>query len=145
MNVAGILKAKGLPAQTIDRGATVADAVRRMAGPPRIGALVVCDPDGPVQGLITERDVTRAVGTHGSRLLEVLVTDVMSRNVPVCAPEDGMAQLMAVMTRSRYRHLPVVAAGRLVGLVSIGDVVKHRLEEIEMQTGVLRDLYIVSR
>lgn len=145
MNVAGILRAKGRPAQTIDRGATVAAAVHRMAGPPRIGALVVCDPDGPVQGLITERDITRAVDRHGALLPEVLVADVMSRNVPVCSPQDGMAELMATMTRSRYRHLPVVDGAKLLGLVSIGDVVKHRLEEIELQTGVLRDLYIVRR
>jgi len=70
------------------------------------------------------------------------VTDVMSRNVPICSPQDSIARLMQQMTASRYRHVPVVAGGELAGLISIGDVVKARVADMELETGLLRDLYI---
>lgn len=144
MKVEEILKSKGRAVQTIVPDAPVADAVRRLSGPPQIGALVVC-PDieqRQVAGTITERDVIRGLARFGPRLLEMQVVDVMSQNIPVCSPEDSIAQLMRQMTSSRYRHLPVVEHGRLVGLVSIGDVVKARLADMELEAGMLRDLYI---
>jgi CBS domain-containing protein len=93
-------------------------------------------------GTLTERDIIRGLGKYGAKLLTMQVTNVMSRNVPVCSPEDSITRLMQQMTASRYRHLPVVDGGELVGLVSIGDVVKARIEEMELETGLLRDLYI---
>ncbi|MGH8349521.1 MAG: CBS domain-containing protein, partial [Pseudomonas sp.] len=81
-------------------------------------------------------------GKYGAKLLTMRVSDAMSRNVPVCAPQDSIARLMQQMTTSRYRHLPVVDQGKLAGLVSIGDVVKARIADMELETGLLRDLYI---
>lgn len=146
MKVEGILKSKGRSVETIEPWATVAEAVGRLTGPPRIGALVVCeDAERRVAGIIGERDLIPALSKHGARLLEMQVAVVMSRDVPVCSPDDSIAYLMLEMTRSRYRHMPVVDGGKLSGLISIGDVVKARLEEMELETGVLRDLYIARR
>ncbi|MDQ4092464.1 MAG: CBS domain-containing protein, partial [Actinomycetota bacterium] len=113
-------------------------------GPPQIGALVICGDEGqrPIAGTLTERDIIRNLGKYGAKLLTMRVSDVMSRNVPVCAPQDSIARLMQQMTASRYRHLPVIHRGELVGLVSIGDVVKARVSDMELETGLLRDLYI---
>lgn len=144
MKVDDILKAKGRSVQTIEPEAGVAEAVRRLNGPPPIGALIVCADDGlwRIMGAITERDIIRGLGKHGSRLLAMRVAHVMSRNIPSCSPQDSTARLMHQMTSSGCRHLPVVEHGRLAGLVSIGDVVKARLADIELETGVLRDLCI---
>lgn len=144
MKVEEILKSKGRSVETIEPAATIAEAVRRLNGPPRIGALVVLAEDWRrVAGMITERNIIRALGNHGAGLLGMQVRDVMSRNVPACSPQDSIARLAQEMTTSRYRHLPVVHRGELVGLVSIGDVVKARLTDMELETGLLRDLCIV--
>jgi CBS domain-containing protein len=146
MSVEQILQSKGRSVATVRASATVEEAVRRMAGPPRIGALVVCrDAERRLVGMLTERDVVAGLGTEGPSLLRRTVEEVMSRNVPTCSPGDSVTQLMAQMTRRRYRHVPVVVDGQLVGLVSIGDVVNHRLREMELETGVLRDLYHAAR
>ena len=144
MKVEEILKAKGRSVETIEPGTSLAEAVGRLNGPPQIGALVICGEEGqrPIAGTLTERDIIRALGKYGAKLLTMRVTDVMSRNVPVCAPQDSIARLMQQMTASRYRHLPVIHQGKLVGLVSIGDVVKARMADMELETGLLRDLYI---
>lgn len=146
MKVEGILKSKGRSVEIVQPWATVNEAVRRLVGPPQIGALVVCaDADRRVAGIIDERTIVRALGKYGPQLLDKQVSDVMLHNFPVCAPDDSVAYLMLEMTRSRNRHLPVVEHGKLAGLVSIGDVVKHRLAEMELETGVLRDLYNAIR
>ena len=144
MKVEEILKAKGRSVETIESRATIAEAIDRLNGPPQIGALVICGEEGqqPIAGTLTERDIIRALGKYSAKLLTMRVSDVMSRNVPVCAPQDSIARLMQQMTTSRYRHLPVVDRGKLVGLVSIGDVVKARISDMELETGLLRDLYI---
>jgi CBS domain-containing protein len=144
MKVEEILKSKGRSVETIEPDASMTEAIRRLNGPPQIGALVVLDDEGhrPIAGTLTERDIIRGLAKHGSRLLSMRVGDVMSRNVPVCGPQDSIARLMAQMTASRYRHLPVIDKGQLAGLVSIGDVVKARVAEMELETGLLRDLYI---
>lgn len=146
MKVEGILKSKGRSVEIVQPWLTVADAVRKLVGPPQIGALVVCaDAERRVAGIIDERNIVRALGKHGTQVLEMHVSDVMSHNVPVCSPDDSIAYLMMEMTRSRNRHLPVVEHGTLCGMVSIGDVVKHRLAEMELETGVLRDMYNAIR
>lgn len=144
MKVAEILKSKGRSVETIEPEATIADAVGRLHGPPQIGALVVCSDEGqqPIDGTLTERDIIRGLSKYGAQLLTMRVVDVMSRNVPVCGPQDSIARLMQQMTTSRYRHLPVIHQGKLAGLVSIGDVVKARIADMELETGLLRDLYI---
>ncbi|MGH8887970.1 MAG: CBS domain-containing protein [Egibacteraceae bacterium] len=144
MKVEVILKAKGHAVETTGPEATVGMAVRRFTTM-GIGALVVSADGHRVDGVISERDVVRGLNKHGAALLGMRVADVMSQSVPVCSPDDSIKQVMAQMTRTRNRHLPVVDGGTLCGLVSIGDVVKHRLEEMELETNVLRDHYIARR
>lgn len=145
MLVSDILKAKGNDVHTIVPGAMVVEAVHRLSGPPRIGALVVVATDGRVLGLLTERDVIRAMAERRSVVFDLQVADVMSRGGPTCVPSDTVTGVMAEMTRSRFRHLPVMSGGRLSGLVSIGDLVKYRLDELQMEADVLRDVYISGR
>jgi CBS domain-containing protein len=144
MKVEEILKGKGPSVETIEAEASIAEAIGRLNGPPRIGSLVVPDDmaERPFVGTLTERDIIRALGKYGAKLLTMKVSAVMSRNVPTCTPRDSIARLMQQMTASRYRHVPVVDRGELVGLISIGDVVKARVAEMELETGLLRDLYI---
>ncbi|MQA13394.1 MAG: CBS domain-containing protein [Pseudonocardiaceae bacterium] len=146
MKVEAILKSKGRSVETIEPWATVAEAVRRLAGPPQLGALVVCaDSERRVAGVISERYIVTALAKHGAQLPDLQVEDVMSKDFPVCSLQDSVVHVMQEMTRSRHRHLPVVEHGTLCGLVSIGDLVKNRLEEMEVERGVLRDLYAVRR
>lgn len=146
MKVADILKAKGRSVETIEPWANVAEAVRKLTGPPEIGVLVVCaDAERRIAGVLGERFLVRAIAKHGAQLPDMQVSDVMSRNFPTCSPQDSVTYLMQEMTRSRHRHMPVIEDGKLCGLVSIGDVVKNRLEEMELETNVLRDLYAVRR
>ncbi|MBW3556975.1 MAG: CBS domain-containing protein [Actinobacteria bacterium] len=144
MKVEVILAAKGHAVETIRPDANVAIAVHRLTSQ-GIGALVVSADGERLDGVLSERDVTRGLARHGSGLLEMKVSAVMSKAVPVCSPETTIKEAMAEMTRSRHRHLPVVQNGVLRGLLSIGDVVKHRLEEMELEASVLRDAYIVGR
>lgn len=146
MKVADILRRKGSKVQTVFSWTPVPEAVERMAGPPPLGALVVCDDGrGHVDGLITERDLIRGLRTAGAAVCEQPVSAFMSHKVPLCTPDDTLTHVMQVMTVSRYRHVPVVADGVLCGLVSIGDVVRHRLDEMQLETAVLRDMYVSSR
>lgn len=141
MRVDDILRAKGSEVETIRPDAKVLMAVHRMRMQ-NVGALVVCR-DGKVKGVLSERDIVRGLTHHGAELLEMSVVAVMSRPVPVCAPGDSLTTVMAKMTRTRNRHVPVVdSTGELCGIVSVGDVVKHRLEEMELETNVLRDHYL---
>jgi CBS domain-containing protein len=104
--------------------------------------MVVSEDGRSVSGMISERDVVRGLAERGARILEVPVAELMTRTVFSCGPKDTIKQVMAEMTRRRVRHLPVVADGVLVGIVSIGDVVKSRLDEVETETNVLREAYI---
>ncbi len=144
MNVESILKVKGSEVQTVSPDALAVFAVHKLttAG---IGALVVSADGVRLEGVISERDVVRGLSRHGARLLDLPVADVMTRRVPVCSPDDTLAHVMAEMTRTRHRHLPVIREGRLCGLVSIGDIVKHRLEDLELEASVLRDAYRAGR
>jgi CBS domain-containing protein len=141
MNVEGILRSKGATVVTIKPDATVGDLVHGLRED-RIGAMVVSEDGRSVLGIISERDVVRGLADRGSRVLEAPVAELMTRDVVLCTPRDTVKQVMAEMTRRRVRHLPVVADGVLCGIVSIGDVVKNRLEEIETETNVLREAYI---
>lgn len=141
MKIADILATKGTTVHTVLPWLTVAAVVRRLEEH-GIGALLVCDETGRVRGIASERDVVRALGRYGAALLDRPVSDVMTRNVRTCGPEETVARAMSQMTAGRYRHLPVLDGGRLVGMVSIGDLVKHRVREMELETGVLRDVVI---
>ena len=137
MNVNDILKAKGREVATIAPDATVADAVRLLHHR-GIGALVVSGDGNRLDGIVSERDIVHALAERGATVLDMRVSELMTRRVVTCAPNDTIAELMGEMTRRRIRHLPVVDRGRLAGLVSIGDVVKNRLEEMEFETTSLR-------
>jgi CBS domain-containing protein len=139
MKIADILDTKGRTVHTVLPWLTVAEVVDRL-GKLGIGAVLVYD-DG-IKGIVSERDIVRALRRHGAVLLTMPVSGVMTRYVETCDPDETVAHAMARMTAGRYRHLPVVVDGRLVGMVSIGDLVKHRVREMEIETGVLRDAVI---
>lgn len=137
MNVQTILRGKGRSVVTIHPGATIerAAAVLRLRG---IGALVVSDDGETVAGILSERDIVDALSRYGSDLLSVTVAEIMTCPVVACDPDDSVAELMAEMTNRRMRHFPVVRDGRLCGIVSIGDLVKSRLDEIEFEAHSMR-------
>ena len=143
MTVKAILDTKGSQVATTRSDATIEIVLRKLKLG-NFGALVVSDDGETVRGIISERDIVRAMVDHGGDLLQTKVADLMTREVQTCRPEDKVKDLMAVMTSHRIRHLPVVKDGTLCGLISIGDVVKSRVDELETETSVLRD-YIVGR
>lgn len=142
MKVESILRRKGAHVDTVPSNTLISAAIwaLRLKG---IGALVVSDDGRSIQGVLSERDVVRALAEHGPALLGMRVGQVMSPVVVTCAPDDTVQRVMAEMTRHRVRHVPVVEDGRLCGIVSIGDVVKHRLDELELEANVLRETLIV--
>ncbi len=146
MKVREILDAKGRGVVTIRPETTVSTALHRLVQE-RIGALVVSEDGQRVAGVVSESDIVRALAAEGAALVAGgrRVADLVTREVATCTPEDTVKHVMAEMTRRRVRHLPVVEDGRLVGIVSIGDVVKSRLEEAEEETTMLRDTYLASR
>ena len=137
MNVAAILRSKGNSVATARPDWTVAQACERSTDL-GIGALVVSTDDRTVDGIVSERDVIRRLARDGAGVLDQLVSDIMVDKVVVCSVEDNIAHLMDTMTDGRFRHLPVVEDGALVGLVSIGDVVKHRIRETEHEAEALK-------
>jgi CBS domain-containing protein len=141
MRIADILKAKGHTVHTVLPWLTVAEVVERL-GSDGVGALVVCDEKHAIRGIVSERDIVLALGRHGAALLTMTAADIMTRSVRTCGPDETVAYAMAQMTAGRYRHLPIVERGTLVGIVSIGDLVKNRVREMELETGVLRDAFI---
>ena len=143
MKVENILRNKGGEVEVVRPDAKVLMAVHRMRMQ-NVGALVVSRDEMRVEGVLSERDIVRGLARHGADLLDMSVVAVMSRNVPVCGPGDSLRAVMSQMTRTRNRHVPVVEDGRLCGIVSVGDVVKHRLEEMELETNVLRDAYLAT-
>ena len=142
MIVKAILAAKGGDIVCIEPAADLAAAVKLLAER-RIGALVIRGPGGRLAGILSERDIVRALSEHGPGALLRTVGEVMTRNVATCNEDDNCATIMERMTDGKFRHLPVVQKGRLVGLISIGDVVKQRVDEIERESEAMRD-YIRS-
>jgi len=138
MKVETILKTKGDAVVTVQPNATVGAAIRRLKLE-RIGALVVSSNGVEPLGIISERDIVLGLAEHGAELLGLKVADLMTCELRTCAPQDSIKHVMHEMTRGRVRHLPVLDHGKLVGIVSIGDVVKNRLDEIELEVNVLRD------
>ncbi len=143
MDVANVLAAKGRDMFTTRPDVTVATAAK-MLRHHRIGALIVCDEAGELVGLISEREIAFGLASHGAALLDMRVADLMLRSLPTCRPQDSLRTVMAQMTARRLRHFPVLEDGRLSGMISIGDVVKHRLDEVELEANVLRDAYVAS-
>lgn len=137
MNVEAILRSKGSRVVTIGPDHTIAAALRELSSR-GIGALVVSANGMRVDGIISERDIVRGLAEHGAELLRMCVGEVMTRRVVTCDPSDSLEDLMAEMTNRRIRHLPVLRDDRLCGIVSIGDVVKNRLDEVEYEARSLR-------
>ena len=142
MKVESILHSKGWAVETISTGASMAQAVHRLTSA-GIGALVVSDDGETVAGTLSEREVVWSLSRAGRNVLDLNVGDCMSRGGPVCTPETTVQELMGEMTRRRQRHVPVLRDGKLCGLISLGDVVKHRLDELELEANVLRDAYFI--
>ena len=142
MAVAQILARKGRSVVTVAPGRTLQEIAGILAEK-KIGAVVVVDAKGAIAGIVSERDVVSAVARHGAAGLKKAASDVMTAKVRTCAPNDTEAELMGLMTTHRIRHLPVVEGGKLAGMVSIGDVVKLRIESIEREAEDLKS-YIAT-
>ncbi len=142
MAVAHILRQKGTSVFTVEPGDSVQTIVDMLARH-RIGAVVVVDPAGGIAGIVSERDVVRAMVGDVAAVVSMTAKDIMTAKVRTCSPTDSEAELMQMMTESRIRHLPVVANGRVTGMVSIGDVVKLRIESMEAEADQMKT-YIAS-
>ena len=142
MNVKTILAAKarnlGGDIICIEPTANLAAAAKLLSAH-RIGAVLIRGAGGRLSGILSERDIVRALSEHGADALALPVAQVMTRDVATCGEDDTVASIMERMTTGKFRHLPVVAQGRLTGLISIGDVVKQRVEEIERESEAMRD------
>jgi CBS domain-containing protein len=141
--VSDILKLKDSEVVTTGPDETV-DATARLLSRRRIGAVVVVDMDNAVIGIISERDVVRGIATKGEAVLDTPVRALMTADVVTCTTGETIAGIMKTMTDHRFRHMPVVEDGVLKGMISIGDVVKHRLEETEMEAQALRDYVLAA-
>ncbi len=143
MTVAAILNEKGrdIISDTADR--TLKD-ICEVLGEKRIGAIVILGAGGGIEGIVSERDVVRAISEHGPEALSQPASAVMTRKVVTCSEDDTINEVMSLMTSGRFRHLPVLREGRLVGLISIGDVVKHRIAQIEREAEDMRTYIAMS-
>lgn len=144
MKIENILEAKGRSVETISPDAPVTTAIHRLVAA-GIGALVVSTDGETVLGVIAERDVVAALSRLGPAALDRPVSEVMSHGVATTTSDAPLAEVMIEMTTRRQRHLPVLEHGRLGGIVSVGDLIKNRLNELELETNVLRDAYIGRR
>ncbi len=142
MTVKAILSRKGTDVVTVEPKTTLNDAVK-LLGQRRIGAVVVTGAERRVIGILSERDIVRAMGERGHQILDETVDSVMTRRVVTCAEADTVAEIMERMTAGKFRHVPVIENGQLAGIISIGDVVKFRLEEIEKESEALKE-YILT-
>ena len=143
MLVSNLLEGKGTMVVTVTKEATVGDVVADLAHH-RVGALVV-SPDGvQIQGIVSERDIVKRLSVLRTELLDEPVSSIMSTDVRVCSLDADVESIMTLMTQQRFRHVPVVENGRLVGIISIGDVVKSRIEELEKDRNELME-YISAR
>jgi CBS domain-containing protein len=142
MNVARILKDKGRDVATIAPDMTIKDTIDLLAKK-KIGAAVVCDASKKVTGIVSERDVIRALAADGPHALSQPVSNYMTKEVLSCFERDTVSWLMEIMTSHRFRHMPVVEGGQLVGIVSIGDVVKQRIALADLEAASMRE-YIAT-
>ncbi|MEP3246296.1 MAG: CBS domain-containing protein [Sneathiella sp.] len=142
MNVASILKGKGADIITAKESDDIATIAKTLGGH-KIGAVLIVDDEGHVRGVISERDIVRGLSESGDACLKKSVSELMTSNVITCTPKDTIDQVMSLMTEKRIRHLPVMENDALVGFISIGDVVKNRMDEVEREAAAMRD-YIAT-
>lgn len=141
MNVSSILRRKGTHVETAREPTTLGAAAQRLTAE-NIGSLVVLDNAGSLLGVLCERDLVCGLSLHGQSAWNIPIGDLVSHSPATCKPEDSLADVMSIMTRRRARHVPVMAGEALVGIVSIGDVVKCQLDDLRIEVGVLRDNYV---
>ncbi len=140
MQVKHILQSKSVKGiLTIKPGATISDAAEILSEK-RIGALIVSQNGKSVDGILSERDIVREIGKNGVGCMSDCVSELMTKTVVACGPNDKVLLLMSKMSEGRFRHMPVVEDGELIGVVSIGDVVKARIESIEQENAALTDM-----
>jgi CBS domain-containing protein len=144
MQIDRILRTKGPTVATVSPSATIGDAARDLARH-GVGALVVSSDGERIEGILSERDIARGVGLHGADVLTRRVDELMTRDVATCSMRDTVDDLAEIMTTRRVRHLPVVHDGRLAGIVSIGDVVKNRLDELQIEAQTLHEYILTGR
>jgi CBS domain-containing protein len=142
MNVENILQRKGTKVATIAPEASIKRAADWLRAN-NVGALVVTSND-TIIGIISERDIVRALSQYGEPVASMKVKDIMTHGLITASVADDLTHLMRLMTRHRVRHMPVLCNGKLAGIISIGDVVKHRLDDLELEANVLRDVYMAS-
>ncbi len=142
MTVSVIVANKGRKVVSIEPNASLAEAVRLLAEK-RIGAAVILGADRRLAGIISERDIVRVLAERGAAVLDEPVSRTMTRKVESCNESETVSQIMQRMTEGKFRHMPVVDQGQVVGVVSIGDVVKYRLHEMERESTAMRD-YIMT-
>ncbi|WP_457090005.1 CBS domain-containing protein [Microvirga sp. P5_D2] len=142
MIVNRILSLKGRNVVSIEPDRSLGEAAKILSER-RIGALLVVDGSKPVSGIVSERDIVRAVASQGAGALELPISQYMTQQVFTCTGETAINEVMELMTQQKFRHIPVVEGGSLVGIISIGDVVKLRLEEIEAETQAIKE-YIAT-
>ena len=138
MNVAALLKTKGRAVTTARPDTPLKDIAERLAAR-KIGAIVIVGEGGRVAGIISERDVVRLVAERGATALTIPVSEAMTRTVSTCNESSTLDELMSQMTTGRFRHLPVIEDGALVGLVSIGDVVKYHVADMELEVSAMKN------
>jgi CBS domain-containing protein len=144
MNVADILRTKGAAVTTVSAGASALVVAQRLRGQ-RIGAMIVSDDGHSIEGIISERDLAYGLAEHADNLPNVSASELMTTDVITCSPRDCVSEIAKVMTKRRIRHLPVKDGDKLVGIITIGDVLKHRLDEMQLEANVLRDYAIARR
>lgn len=137
MTVASILGGKGRDV-IAERGTTLLGDVCKVLAKHGIGAILVTDAEGHIEGIISERDIVKAIGKKGPGALAVPVAEVMTSSVVTCVEEDTINDVMGKMSAGRFRHVPVVKDGKVAGLISIGDVVKHKIAQVEQEAEQMR-------
>jgi len=143
MSIESILRRKGTDVITIAPEASIKRAADWLLAK-NIGALVVTS-GNTILGLVSEREIVHAFSRHGETAGSIPVKEIMQHGVATVSPDESVNRVMNLMTHHRVRHMPVVRDGKLAGIISIGDVVKHRLEDLELETNVLRDVYTAAR
>lgn len=143
MSVEKVLAEKGRNVVTVLPEHSVGDAAQLLTEH-KIGMMVVCDPKGRIEGMLSERDLVKGMAKYGPAVLKMAVRNLMTAKVITCKGSDDAKELMEVMSSRRIRHLPVVEDGRLVGIISMGDLVHYRHLQTQMEMGVLRD-FALSR
>ena len=144
MKVSDIIQAKGSVVKTIRPEASARELSVRLHAD-QIGAMVVSSDDRSIDGIVTERDLAYGLAAYGTELPMIAVSRIMTKAVLVCSPEDSITHVMKLMTQRRVRHLPVKEGNQLVGIISIGDVLKYRLDELELEANVMRDYAVAAR